>query len=200
MDTLMIDAGFTGVSSVISRIGVGLAPQALLLDAASQRLLSHDFLDRQVSRIDVATLLTAGTPSFATVQRSLVSRESLAAGVKRGKEIFYDAADERMGGEGYMTCATCHIYGGHDGRSRDFSGRGEEVRNTTDLRGRAGLGHGLVHWSANFNEIQDFENDIRGAFGGTGFMTKPQFSQTRVRGACTDWLLPVRRNEPAGAA
>ncbi|MEM9533198.1 MAG: Ig-like domain-containing protein, partial [Pseudomonadota bacterium] len=178
MDTLMIDAGFTGVSSVISRIGVGLAPQALLLDPANLRLLSHDFLDRQVSRIDVGTLLTAGTPSFATSQQNLVSREALAAGVKRGKEIFYNAADERMSGEGYMTCATCHIDGGHDGRSWDFTGRGEGVRNTTDLRGRAGVGHGLVHWSANFNEIQDFENDMRGAFGGTGFLTEPQFSQT----------------------
>jgi hypothetical protein len=29
--------------------------------------------------------------------------------------------------------------------------------------------HGNVHWSANFDEIQDFENDIQNAFGGTGF-------------------------------
>jgi mono/diheme cytochrome c family protein len=27
-----------------------------------------------------------------------------------------------------------------------------------------------VHWSGNFDEIQDFEHDIRGPFGGTGFL------------------------------
>jgi Concanavalin A-like lectin/glucanases superfamily/Immunoglobulin domain len=32
------------------------------------------------------------------------------------------------------------------------------------------LGHGAVHWSGNFDEIQDFEHDIRGPFGGTGFL------------------------------
>jgi hypothetical protein len=33
-----------------------------------------------------------------------------------------------------------------------------------------------VHWSGNFDEIQDFENDIRNNFGGTGFMTDAQFN------------------------
>jgi mono/diheme cytochrome c family protein len=55
-----------------------------------------------------------------------------------------------------------------DGRTWDFSQAGEGLRNTIDLRGRAGMGHGPVHWSANFDEIQDFENDIVHAFGGTG--------------------------------
>ena len=33
-----------------------------------------------------------------------------------------------------------------------------------------------MHWTANFDEIQDFEHDIRAAFGGTGFMTDAQFN------------------------
>jgi hypothetical protein len=33
-----------------------------------------------------------------------------------------------------------------------------------------------VHWSANFDEIQDFEHDIRNAFGGTGFMDNADFN------------------------
>src|SRR5690349_8463178 len=44
------------------------------------------------------------------------------------------------------------------------------------MQGRRGMGHGRVHWSANFDEIQDFEHDIRNAFGGTGFMTDAQFN------------------------
>jgi len=37
-----------------------------------------------------------------------------------------------------------------------------------------------VHWSANFDEIQDFEQDIRNGFGGFGFMADSDyFSGTR---------------------
>jgi len=43
------------------------------------------------------------------------------------------------------------------------------------LRGRTGTDHGNVHWTGNFDEIHDFENDIRFAFGGTGFMTDQDF-------------------------
>ena len=38
------------------------------------------------------------------------------------------------------------------------------------------MGHGNVHWSANFDEIQDFEHDIRGPFGGSGFMSTAAFN------------------------
>jgi hypothetical protein len=38
------------------------------------------------------------------------------------------------------------------------------------------MGHGRVHWSANFDEIQDFEHDIRNAFGGTGFLSDAQLA------------------------
>jgi hypothetical protein len=85
-----------------------------------------------------------------------------------------------MSDEGYLTCISCHLDGGHDGRTWDFTERGEGLRNTTTLEGRRGMGQGLVHWSANFDEIQDFEGDIRNAFGGTGFMSDTDYNfQTR---------------------
>jgi large repetitive protein len=37
-----------------------------------------------------------------------------------------------------MSCASCHNDGGHDGRTWDFTGFGEGLRNTIALRGRAG--------------------------------------------------------------
>ena len=39
-----------------------------------------------------------------------------------------------------MSCASCHNDGGGDGRVWDLSGFGEGLRNTVDLRGRAGTG------------------------------------------------------------
>src|SRR5690606_16411829 len=56
------------------------------------------------------------------------------------------------------------------------TGRGEGLRNTTTLRGRGGMAQGNVHWSGNFDEIQDFEHDIRGPFGGAGFMDDADFA------------------------
>jgi len=178
VDTLKIDAGFTGASSVVARIGVGLAPQGVVYDAARQRLWVQDFLSRTMTVVETAGFEAGNGPTFPRQTLAKVGRETLPAGVLLGKQVFYNASDPRMSGEGYISCASCHIDGGHDGRSYDFTDRGEGVRNTTSLRGRAGMGHGLVHWSANFDEIQDFENDIRGAFGGTGFLSDPEFAST----------------------
>jgi hypothetical protein len=60
-----------------------------------------------------------------------------------------------------MSCASCHNDGDSDGRTWDLTGFGEGLRNTVALKGRAGVGHGLLHWSGNFDEVQDFEGQIR---------------------------------------
>ena len=46
----------------------------------------------------------------------------------------------------------------------------EGLRNTTSLLGRRGTGQGPLHWSGNFDEVQDFECEIRIHFGGSGFV------------------------------
>src|SRR5262249_6820288 len=43
-------------------------------------------------------------------------------------------------------------------------------------RGRAGIGDGPVHWTGNFDEIQDFEGQIRSFAQGTGLMSDAQFN------------------------
>lgn len=154
-------------------LGAGLAPQGLLLDPVSDRLFVQNFMGRSVTVRDAAPLLDENRftlPALPASPVSTVATEPLSPAVLLGKQIFYNAADPRMSADGYISCATCHLDGGSDGRAWDFTGRGEGLRRTTDLRGRSGLGHGRVHWSANFDEIQDFEHDIRGPFGGTGFL------------------------------
>jgi DNA-binding beta-propeller fold protein YncE len=154
-------------------LGTGLAPQGLLLDPVTHRLFTQDFMGRSATVRDAAPLLLENRstlPPLPASPVSTVATEPLSPEVLLGKQIFYNAADPRMSADGYISCATCHLDGGSDGRVWDFTGRGEGLRRTTDLRGRSGLGHGRVHWSANFDEIQDFEHDIRGPFGGTGFL------------------------------
>jgi YVTN family beta-propeller protein len=155
----------------ITRLDVGRAPQGLAFDPATRRLLVQNFLSRSVTAFDVGVHLDDGVSapqSLGHVAATLA--EVLDAQVFDGKRVFYNAQDLRMSEDGYTACAACHLDGRQDGRVWDFTQLGEGLRNTTSLRGNAGLGRGLVHWSGNFDEIQDFEVPIRNLFGGLGFM------------------------------
>jgi DNA-binding beta-propeller fold protein YncE len=165
--------------SVRGEIDTGLAPHGLYVDPQRKRLYVNNFLGRSVSVVDIAPVLSAqsfATKPLATV--ATVAVEPLHEAVLRGKRVFYNAADRRMSRDNYLSCASCHADGGDDGMVWDFTQRGEGLRRTISLQGRQGLGHGRVHWSANFDELQDFEHDIRGAFGGTGFLSDADFAAT----------------------
>jgi PKD repeat protein len=154
----------------------GRAPQGLAVNPAGTRLFIRNFLDRSIAVHDTTLLaasISSGIPRLTVIP--IVAHEPLPPAVLQGKRIFYDATDRRMNHDGYLSCASCHLDGGQDGRVWDFTDRGAGLRNTIDLQGRAGTAHGRVHWSANFDEIQDFEHDIRNAFGGAGFLTDEQF-------------------------
>lgn len=165
--------------SEVARVDTGLAPQGVLVDAQTQRVFVKNFMGRSLSVFDAAAMLGSGSkqlPLLATL--ATVAAEQLSAAELAGKRVFYNAADPRMALEGYISCAVCHDDGGHDGQVWDFSDRGEGLRNTISLRGRAATAQGRLHWSANFDEIQDFEHDIRGPFSGRGFMRDADFAAT----------------------
>ncbi|KQV92837.1 LamG-like jellyroll fold domain-containing protein [Rhizobacter sp. Root1221] len=165
--------------SIRGEIDAGRAPHGLYLDEQRKRLYTNNFLGRSVSVHDVASVLSSESFAARLLKTiATVTTEPLAPAVLRGKQVFYNAADVRMSKDSYISCASCHVDGGDDGMVWDFTDRREGLRNTVSLRGRAGLGHGRVHWTANFDEIQDFENDIRSGFGGTGFLSDADFAAT----------------------
>jgi cytochrome c peroxidase len=134
-------------------------------------------MDRSVSRFDVTRLLALHVPQAMNLGAvATVSSESMAPAILQGKRLFYDALHDRLARDNYLSCASCHNDGGHDGRVWDLTGFGEGLRNTIDLRGKAGMGHGPVHWTGNFDEIQDFEGQIRVLSGGTGLMSNTDFN------------------------
>ncbi len=98
--------------------------------------------------------------------------------VLEGERWFHRSNDNRLNSGGYIACASCHPDGEHDGLTWDFTDRGEGLRNTLPLVGRAGVEHGPLHWSANFDEPQDFEHDIRGPQAGQGLMDDADFAAT----------------------
>ncbi|TNE86539.1 MAG: hypothetical protein EP330_22635 [Deltaproteobacteria bacterium] len=139
------------------------------LVATGDTLAVHAWLDRVVRVYDTDTVeLIAEYPT--------VDVEPLDPQVLRGKQLFHDALDRRITKDGYISCVSCHPDGDQDGLVWDFTDRGEGLRNTSSLLGRAGTGMGRLHWSGNFDEVQDFEHDIRGPFAGNGLLAE------------TDWL------------
>lgn len=157
------------------RISVGRAPQGLALSADGMTLYVNNFMDRTLGAYDLRPLLTQGDVSLPVLMTlPAVGVDKLSAPVLLGKQLFYDARDTRLARDRYLSCATCHNDGGHDGRTWDLTGFGEGLRNTISLRGRA-AGQGYLHWSNNFDEVQDFEGQIRALAGGTGLMSDADF-------------------------
>ena len=161
----------------MTRLPVGRAPQGLAFSSNGRTLYVHNFMDRSVSRFDVTNLVALHTiqaPLLGTV--STVASETLPANVLLGKQLFYDAQDARLARDRYLSCASCHNDGGADGRVWDLTAFGEGLRNTIDLRGHAGMGQGPLHWTGNFDEVQDFEGQIRTLAGGSGLMSNALFN------------------------
>jgi hypothetical protein len=95
-----------------------------------------------------------------------------------GDILFHRSADPRMSVDGSTSCASCHPDGEQDGQNWDFTQFGEGVRNTQTLRG-LGRFFSPLHWTGNFDEVQDFEQVMRNAQGGLGML------------ADADWLGPA---------
>ncbi len=156
-----------------SILEVGYAPAGLALSPDDRFLFVDAYLSRE--------LVVYAVEDFDTLPEPLariptVSAEPLEPEVLRGKQLFNDALDPRLDKDSYIACAHCHLDGEADHRTWDFTDRGEGIRNTASLLGHGGPNPGPLHWSANFDEVQDFEHDIRGPFSGAGLMTDAEFN------------------------
>ncbi|MEM7126592.1 MAG: putative Ig domain-containing protein, partial [Chloroflexota bacterium] len=168
-------------NSELFRFPVERAPQGLARSTDGMTLYVHNFMERSVTVHDITSLVEGGNFSVNLVATyDTVANEALSPQILTGKQLFYDAIDSRLSLDSYMSCASCHNDGGHDGRVWDFTHLGEGLRNTISLEGHAGVGQGRLHWSANFDEVHDFENQIRNFAGGTGLMSNGDF-QTGTR-------------------
>jgi cytochrome c peroxidase len=150
-------------------------------------VFTQDLMSRTVSVFDAAPVMSQTLNQLPRLaQINTVQNEKMSAAVLKGKQIFYNAADTRMSLDSYISCASCHVDGDSDGQVWDFTDRGEGLRNSISLRGQSGVATAPLHWSGNFDEVQDFENDMRQFFGGTGFMANTDFNSGT-------------RNQPLGA-
>ncbi|MGS2717888.1 putative Ig domain-containing protein [Eionea flava] len=151
---------FVNQNNNIYRASTGAAPQSLC--ATPRNLYVKNFTDRTVTRLDIADHMYYGTQPRVeeTLITVLPENDTLAAEELRGLQVFYHARVPDISPEGYMSCASCHDDGGHDGMTWDLTHMGEGLRNTISLRGSSGTRFGNLHWSSNFDEVQDFEAQL----------------------------------------
>lgn len=158
----------------------GDAPDDMVISPDGKKLFVHNFMSRSVVVFD-SNLTCDSTCSVVKElsKTTVVTNEKLNATVLLGKQLFYNSYNTKLATDGYMSCASCHIDGTNDGRIWDFTNLGEGLRNTIDLKGKGKKGHGRSHWSSNFDEIQDFENQLRIFSLGSGLMTNSDFTNTQ---------------------
>jgi YVTN family beta-propeller protein len=127
---------------------VGSVPKAVRVSADGQTVYVYSSMDFAVGIYDAASLLRQ-----ATVK---VCAPANTPEWVRGKVLF-NSANQPMTGPRWIACASCHPDGLTDGRVWHNP---EGLRKTPAFFGMAHT-HPL-HWSADRDEVQDFEYTIRG--------------------------------------
>lgn len=126
---------------------LGSNPRAVRVTPDSSRFYVYNALDFTVVGYDAATLRPLAS---VTVTSWPHSPEHLL-----GKKLFY-SAQPPMSAQRWISCSSCHPDGDPDGRTWQ---QPEGLRNTQALFGLAATHP--IHWSADRDEVQDFEITIR---------------------------------------
>ncbi len=145
---------------VLAHLEVGDGPRGIVLTPDDRTAYVANSLSDEVSVIDLDT--------FKEVKRIRVTTSPLSPQLHRGKLLFTSSRSTRVSRDRWMSCESCHADGEQDGRTWLFP---DGPRNTTNLRGIAHT-HPL-HWSADRDEVQDFEFTIRELQAGTGLLEDP---------------------------
>jgi YVTN family beta-propeller protein len=162
---MVANAGSNDVSVIdlqsdkqLARLEVGANPRGIVFDAQAKRAYVNNVLDGTISVIDRQNLEVVQTISITTIP--------LDPQILLGKKIFNAARVPDLTTDRWISCATCHLDGGMDGRT--WLGFPDGPRNTPAL---FGVGNTLpIHWSGDLNELQDVEGTFRAIQAGTGLV------------------------------
>lgn len=164
-----------GDTTRVSLVEVGKNPRGIVVNNADTRAYVMNFISRDVSVIDltqspesvVATIQSADLPPAGSDAEKFLLGNYLFNS-SRGK--FDEGVAERMSSEGWQACASCHNEGLTDGvvwafaagprKSIPLNGSFSPTSPDTNQR--------VLNYSAIFDELEDFELNIRGVSGGQG--------------------------------
>ena len=139
---------------------LGNNPRAIRFSPDDKALLIYNALDFEIVVLQV--------PNGVEIARAAVTKNPMSEELLLGKQLFYTAL-QPMSARSWISCASCHPDGDADGRTWQ---QPEGLRNTQPLAGLSWTHP--VHWSADRDEVQDFEHTIQGLLmQGQGFVKRP---------------------------
>ncbi len=155
----VIDDDYNEIERVGRAIQIGKNPRAIRVSPDGQRVYVYNFLDYAISVHD---------PNMKRLAEIKVCEPPHTPEWVRGK-ILFNTALPPLTSRRWIACSSCHPDGHSDGRVWQNP---EGLRKTTALFGLAHT-HPL-HWSADRDEVQDFEYTIRGRLmQGKGLVSGP---------------------------
>jgi YVTN family beta-propeller protein len=185
----------------IADVDVGEGPRGIVLSPGGETAYVLNSLSDDVSIVDLARLQETG--------RIKVTTSPLDPVVKRGKMLFFSSRTTQLSRQRWLSCASCHLEGDHDGRTWLLAGIGP--RNTPSLRGAGNTAP--LHWDSDSCSVSDVaEGTFRYIMGGSGLLNGPfsACAANPVRSPDMDALvafvasLPLKPNpqppEPAAVA
>ena len=168
-----------GATSGVVRIKTGQKPVGLAINNADTRAYVLNEVGRSVTVVDLSTDKAVANLSSS----ALPTAGTLDATVHYGKAIFFSSGEVdvptgpkipvgRLSSEGWSGCVSCHANGFTDQVVWIF---GAGPRRSLPLHATFNPhdpnDQKVLNYSAIFDEVQDFENNIRGTSGGLGLIT-----------------------------
>jgi YVTN family beta-propeller protein len=143
----VLDDDYFEIRKVGGLVRLGRNPRAVAVSPDGREVYVYNLLDFEVQVLDAERL--------ETVARLQVTERPYSERHWRGKVLFFSAL-QPMVGRRWISCASCHPDGQPDLRTWRMP---QGLRNTPSLAGLR-FTHPL-HWSADRDEVQDFEWTIR---------------------------------------
>ena len=161
----------------VLEIQVGRNPRGIVVNNADTRVYVMNFISRDVTVID---LTVSPEKALAKIQvANLPAPGSGAAITLLGNELFNTSVGEfdggvtgRMSNNGWQACASCHFEGLSDGVVWQFPAgpRKSIPLNATFSPKAPDTDQRVLNYSAIFDEVCDFEINIRNVSGGAGLI------------------------------
>ena len=179
------DNGVPGVVSLpaegdttrVALIDVGKNPRGVVVNNADTRLYVMNYISKDVSVIDltaspeaeIARIQSAELPPAGSDGEKFLLGNQL---FNSSRGAFDEGVAERMSSEGWQACSSCHPDGLSDGVIWAFaSGPRKSVPLNGTFSPRNPTGdQRVLNYSGIFDELEDFELNIRGVSGGQGLI------------------------------
>jgi YVTN family beta-propeller protein len=166
-----------GDTTQVLSIEVGFNPRGIVVNNADTRAYVMNYISKDVTVVDLTQSPEAAIASIQSAD--LPAAGSEGAVFLLGNRLFNssrgefdEGVAERLSNEGWQACSSCHPDGLSDGVVWAFA---SGPRKSIPLNGTFSLtspdtNQKVLNYSAVFDELEDFELNIRGVSGGLGLI------------------------------